>query len=267
MTSTKYDVIISGGDVIDGSGTPRRRADVGLVGDRIIAIGDLSEARPTSSSTRVGGSSRRASSTCIRISTRPGVVNVNLVATFDLARQAALLMAAAGGGSIILISSTAATRGATRNAAYSASKAGLEALARLPGRGVRTGRGADQRSRARRLCDRAQRRAAREGVPEAHPPAPMGGSRRVRRRGTVLGVGRLGLRQRTRARRRWWSQYLVVTAVRAASSEEPPLWVACGRSPRAVSARDPMAVAIRNVDSCRPTIADGRCRCQCWGAG
>ncbi len=36
-----FDVIIHGGDVIDGTGAPRRRADVGIVGDRIAAIGDL----------------------------------------------------------------------------------------------------------------------------------------------------------------------------------------------------------------------------------
>lgn len=59
-----------------------------------------------------------------------GVIDVNLVAAFDLAQRAALLMAAAGTGSIILISSVAAVRGAPRNAAYSASKAGLEGLAR-----------------------------------------------------------------------------------------------------------------------------------------
>lgn len=36
-----YDVIIRGGDVIDGTGAARRRADVGIVADRITTIGDL----------------------------------------------------------------------------------------------------------------------------------------------------------------------------------------------------------------------------------
>ena len=36
-----YDVIIRGGDVVDGTGTQRRRADVGIIGERITAIGDL----------------------------------------------------------------------------------------------------------------------------------------------------------------------------------------------------------------------------------
>jgi N-acyl-D-aspartate/D-glutamate deacylase len=39
-----YDVIIRGGDLIDGTGAARRRADVGIIGDRVAAIGDLSDA-------------------------------------------------------------------------------------------------------------------------------------------------------------------------------------------------------------------------------
>ncbi len=42
-----FDVIIKGGTVYDGSGRPPRRADVGLRGDRIAAIGDLSRATAT----------------------------------------------------------------------------------------------------------------------------------------------------------------------------------------------------------------------------
>jgi N-acyl-D-amino-acid deacylase len=37
----RCDVLIWGGDVIDGTGAARRRADVAVVGDRIAAIGDL----------------------------------------------------------------------------------------------------------------------------------------------------------------------------------------------------------------------------------
>jgi N-acyl-D-aspartate/D-glutamate deacylase len=39
-----FDIIIRGGDVIDGTGTERRRVDVGIVGDRIAEIGDLAAA-------------------------------------------------------------------------------------------------------------------------------------------------------------------------------------------------------------------------------
>jgi len=35
------DVVIRGGDVVDGTGAQRRRADVGIQGDRVVAIGDL----------------------------------------------------------------------------------------------------------------------------------------------------------------------------------------------------------------------------------
>ncbi len=38
-----YDILIRGGDLIDGTGSARRRADVGIQGDRIVAIGQLTE--------------------------------------------------------------------------------------------------------------------------------------------------------------------------------------------------------------------------------
>src|SRR5437660_3743992 len=40
----QFDVLIRGGSVYDGSGNPPRRADVGVRGDRIVAVGDLSQA-------------------------------------------------------------------------------------------------------------------------------------------------------------------------------------------------------------------------------
>ena len=39
-----FDILIRGGTVYDGSGQPGRRADVGIRGDKIVAIGDLSNA-------------------------------------------------------------------------------------------------------------------------------------------------------------------------------------------------------------------------------
>lgn len=42
-----YDVLVFGGDVIDGTGAARKRADVGIRGDSIAAIGDLSSATAT----------------------------------------------------------------------------------------------------------------------------------------------------------------------------------------------------------------------------
>src|SRR5215207_1294826 len=40
-----FDVVVRGGTVYDGSGNPGRRADVGIRGDRIAAVGDLAAAR------------------------------------------------------------------------------------------------------------------------------------------------------------------------------------------------------------------------------
>ena len=39
-----FDIKITGGTVVDGTGEAGRRADVGIAGDRIEAIGDLSQA-------------------------------------------------------------------------------------------------------------------------------------------------------------------------------------------------------------------------------
>jgi N-acyl-D-aspartate/D-glutamate deacylase len=36
-----FDVVIRGGDVVDGTGAPRRRADVGVQGDRVVEIGTI----------------------------------------------------------------------------------------------------------------------------------------------------------------------------------------------------------------------------------
>src|SRR5919108_5814263 len=45
--SPRYDVVIRGGTVYDGSGGPPAQVDVALRGDRIADIGDLSRARAT----------------------------------------------------------------------------------------------------------------------------------------------------------------------------------------------------------------------------
>jgi N-acyl-D-amino-acid deacylase len=42
--STTYDILIAGGTVIDGTGAPRQAADVGVRGDRTVAVGKLATA-------------------------------------------------------------------------------------------------------------------------------------------------------------------------------------------------------------------------------
>ena len=56
MPETKYDIVVRNGDVIDGTGSPRRRADVAITGDRISAIaepGSISGEREIDASNRV----------------------------------------------------------------------------------------------------------------------------------------------------------------------------------------------------------------------
>jgi N-acyl-D-amino-acid deacylase len=43
-SAQQFDLIVRGGQVVDGTGTPAQRADVGIVGDRITRVGDLATA-------------------------------------------------------------------------------------------------------------------------------------------------------------------------------------------------------------------------------
>jgi N-acyl-D-aspartate/D-glutamate deacylase len=42
-----YDILIRGGDVVDGTGSARRRADVAIQGDRVVAIGEVGDEAAT----------------------------------------------------------------------------------------------------------------------------------------------------------------------------------------------------------------------------
>ena len=54
-SSPDFDLVIAGGDVLDGSGAPAVRADIGIRGDTIAAIGDLSA---SSAGTRLDAAGR-----------------------------------------------------------------------------------------------------------------------------------------------------------------------------------------------------------------
>src|SRR5688572_11081909 len=41
----RADILVRGGTLLDGTGTPARRADVGITGDRITFVGDAAAAR------------------------------------------------------------------------------------------------------------------------------------------------------------------------------------------------------------------------------
>src|SRR5215212_3354195 len=43
IVRSQYDLIVAGGEVVDGTGRARFRADVGIRGDVIVKIGDLSK--------------------------------------------------------------------------------------------------------------------------------------------------------------------------------------------------------------------------------
>ena len=57
------DLVVRGGTVLDGTGAPAFRADVGLVGDRIAALGEIApeQARRVIDASGLHGSRRRGS--------------------------------------------------------------------------------------------------------------------------------------------------------------------------------------------------------------
>jgi N-acyl-D-aspartate/D-glutamate deacylase len=69
-TAPEFDVVISGGTVIDGTGAEPRLADVGIKGDRIAAIGNLTN---RSASNRVDATGRMVTPGFIDIMGRSGV--------------------------------------------------------------------------------------------------------------------------------------------------------------------------------------------------
>src|SRR5262245_13553896 len=69
-TTPEFDIVISGGTVIDGTGAEPRTADVGIKGDRIVAIGDLTN---RSASDRINATGRMVTPGFIDIMGRSGL--------------------------------------------------------------------------------------------------------------------------------------------------------------------------------------------------
>jgi hypothetical protein len=69
-TTPEFDIVISGGTVIDGTGAEPRDADVGIKGDRIVAIGNLSN---RNASDRIDASGRMVTPGFIDVMGRSGV--------------------------------------------------------------------------------------------------------------------------------------------------------------------------------------------------
>src|SRR5262250_1002704 len=68
----RYDFIISGAHIVDGTGAPWVAGDIGIAGDRIVAIGDLSQ----------DSSSKRIDATGLAVS--PGFIDVQGQSEFNL---------------------------------------------------------------------------------------------------------------------------------------------------------------------------------------
>jgi N-acyl-D-amino-acid deacylase len=75
VSAVMFNVVVRGGTLYDGSGGPPRRADVGIVGERIAAVGDLSDA-VASVDVEVAGSV-----------VAPGFINVLSHSEFELLRD------------------------------------------------------------------------------------------------------------------------------------------------------------------------------------
>ena len=46
MAEADFDVVIRGGNVVDGTGAAPRKADVAIAGDRIVAVGEVKGTAP-----------------------------------------------------------------------------------------------------------------------------------------------------------------------------------------------------------------------------
>ena len=78
--SAAYDVVVRGGTVVDGSGLPRYRADVGITGGFIVRVGDLANERATTAIDATG------------LFVAPGFINIHSHASPDALPTAANML-------------------------------------------------------------------------------------------------------------------------------------------------------------------------------
>ena len=114
------------------------------------------------------------------------ILEVNLVGTFLVAREAAARMVAGGGGAIVNITSVSGLRGNLGRAAYGASKGGVVTLTKVMAVELAPHGVARQRDRPRPRRDAARARDAHprlpRGVAPHRAPAPLRGAGRDRGR-------------------------------------------------------------------------------------
>ena len=111
----RFDIILSGGDVLDGLGSPAVRTDIGIVGERITAIGDLSEA---SAGVRYD---------CANLTVAPGFIDIHTHSDLTILGQRDLLSSLSQGVTSEVVGNCGFSLGlATSADVFSLERRGLE---------------------------------------------------------------------------------------------------------------------------------------------
>jgi N-acyl-D-amino-acid deacylase len=110
-----FDVILCGGDVLDGQGNPATRADVGVIGERVAAIGELS------------GASAGRRFDCIGKIVCPGFIDIHTHSDLTVLVQRDLLSSLAQGVTSEVVGNCGFALGlATKDDVFAIERRGLE---------------------------------------------------------------------------------------------------------------------------------------------